>query len=84
MDSIFYKKSDEFIIVYINDILVFSKSKEVHKLHLEVFLKKLRNNQYYVNVEKIIFFLEELEFLGHFINGEELIQNSKKIEAIKI
>lgn len=61
INCIFHEKSDEFVVVYINNILVFSKSEKKYKKYLEVVLKKLREEY---------FFLEELEFLKHVINGE--------------
>lgn len=84
MNFFFYMKSDEFMVVYIDGILVFFKNKKEYKLCLKIILKKLRDNQLFANLEKRIFFLEELEFLGHIINRDGLIQNSKKIEALKI
>lgn len=91
MNSMFHHKSDDFVVVYIDDfvvvyiddILVFSKFKEEHAKHLEVVLKKLRDNKLYANLEKSEFELVEIEFLGHVLNEEGIKLNSKKIKAIK-
>jgi hypothetical protein len=83
MNSMFHHESDNFVVVYIDDILVFSRSKEEHAKHLEVVLKKLRDNKLYANLEKNEFELVEIEFLGHVLNGEGIQPDSKKIKAIK-
>jgi hypothetical protein len=83
MNSMFHHESDDFMVVYIDDILVFSKSKEEHAKHLEVVLKKLRDNKLYANLEKSEFELVEIEFLGHVLNGEGIKPDPKKIKAIK-
>lgn len=62
MNSIFYKKSDEFVVIYISDILVFSKSEVDYERHLRIVLTKLQENQLYAKKKKSIFYLEELEF----------------------
>lgn len=83
MNYILHKESNEFEIVYIDDILVFSKSKEEYKLQLKIVLEKIRDNQLYSNIEINVFFLKELESLRHVMNGKGLILICKKIEAIK-
>ncbi len=52
------------MIIYIDDILIYSKTIEEHAKHLKVVLKKLRDNKRYANGEKSEFVLEEIEFLG--------------------
>jgi hypothetical protein len=83
MNSMFHHKSDDFVVVYIDDILIFSKSKEEHAKHLKIVLKKLRDNKLYANLEKSEFELVEIEFLGHVLNGQGIQSDSKKIKAIK-
>lgn len=70
MNSIFYKESDEFVVIYISDILVFSKSEVDYERHLQIVLTKLQENQLYAKKKKSIFYLEELEFFGHIINSK--------------
>ena len=55
---------DDFVIVYIDDILVYSKTAEEHAQHLEAVLGKLRDNKLYANREKSDFAHEEIEFLA--------------------
>jgi len=66
---VFHKELDEFIIVYIDDILLYFKMVEDHALYFEVVLQKLRDNKLYVNGEKSEFDLMEIEFLGHILTG---------------
>lgn len=84
MNLIFHKKINKFIVLYINNILVFFKSKKDHKVHLEIDLKKLCENQLYTIREKSVFNLEELKFLVHVIKGKGLKIDPKKIQATKI
>jgi hypothetical protein len=83
MNSMFHHESDDFVVVYIDDILIFSRSKEEHAKHLEIVLKKLRDNKLYANLEKSEFELMEIEFLGHVLNGQGIQPDSKKIKAIR-
>jgi hypothetical protein len=83
MNSMFHHESDDFVVVYIDDILIFSRSKEEHARHLEIVLKKLRDNKLYANLEKSEFELMEIEFLGHVLNGQGIQPDSKKIKAIR-
>lgn len=78
MNSIFYKESDEFVVVYIDDILVFSKSEQEHQRHLWTLLTKLSKNQLYVNQEKSVFYLEELEFFRYIISKEGIKSDLRK------
>ena len=61
---------DKFVVVFIDDILVYSKNEEEHKGHLRLVLGKLREHQLYANFSKCEFWLMEVGFLGHVISGE--------------
>jgi len=80
---IFHEELDEFVIVYIDDILVYSKMVEEHARHLEVVLQKLRDNKLYANGEKNEFGLMEMEFFGHIMTGSRIKPDNKKVEAIQ-
>jgi hypothetical protein len=58
------KYLDKFMVVFINDILIFSKNEEEHDKHLRLVLQKLRENQLYTKLNKCEFWLEEVSFLG--------------------
>ena len=60
------------MVVYLDSILIFSKDKEEHKVHLERLFKVLLDNKLHVKVEKCEFFQEEIEFLGYSIKKEVL------------
>ena len=62
MNTVFHQEMDVFVIVYIDDILVFSKTAEEHAQHLAIVLQKLRDNKLYANGEKSEFGLQEIEF----------------------
>lgn len=83
MNTIFREEMDDFVIVYIDDILVFSKTAEEHARHLEAVLKKLRDNKLYANGEKSEFAQLEIEFLGHVVTGDGIKPDMKKVKAIQ-
>ena len=83
MNTIFREEMDDFVIVYIDDILVYSKTAEEHARHLEVVLKRLRDNKLYANGEKSEFAKEEIEFLGHVVTGDGIKPDMKKVKAIQ-
>ncbi len=64
-NSIFHKKLNEFMIIYIDDILVYSKSIEKHVTHLEFVLQKFKENKLYTNQAKSEFTSPKMDFLGH-------------------
>ena len=68
MNLVFHKEMDECMVVYIDDILVYSRTEVDHARDLEKVLSKLRQNWLFANVQKSEFFLQELEFLGHVLS----------------
>ena len=73
---------DKFVIVFIDDILVYSASEEDHAQHLRVVLNILRKKQLYAKYSKCEFWLHEVSFLGHVVSGEGISADPKKAEAI--
>jgi hypothetical protein len=71
------------MIIYIDDILVYSKSIEEHGTHLEFVLQKLKENKLYTNYAKSEFTNLEMDFLRHVLFWEWVKPNPKKIESIK-
>jgi hypothetical protein len=67
MNKVFMEYLDRFIVVFIDDILIFSKMMEEHEEHLRLVLEKLRSNQLYAKFTKCEFWLTEVAFLGHII-----------------
>ena len=70
---------DKFVVVYIDDILVYSKNEEEHKDHLRLVLGKLREHQLYAKFSKCEFWLKEVGFLGHVISGEGIAVDPTKV-----
>jgi hypothetical protein len=73
---------DKFVVVFINDILVFSKTKEEHAEHLRLVLQKLREHQLYAKQSKYEFWLKEVSFLGHVVSNEEISVDPSKVKAV--
>ena len=82
MNRIFQPYLDQFVIVFIDDILIYSGSKEDHEEHLRVVLQILRENQLYAKFSKCQFWLDSVAFLGHVISVEGVYVDPQKIEAI--
>nr|GFC60092.1 retrotransposon protein, putative [Tanacetum cinerariifolium] len=75
-------RSDKFVIVFIDDILVFSKSKEEHEDHLRTVLQILRQEKLYAKFSKCEFWLSSVAFLGHIVSEEGITMDPAKVEAI--
>ncbi|KAJ9542719.1 hypothetical protein OSB04_029225 [Centaurea solstitialis] len=73
---------DKSVIVFIDDILIYSKTKEEHVTHLREVLEVLRREQLYAKFSKCAFWLQEVQFLGHIVNREGIKVDPSKIEAV--
>jgi hypothetical protein len=83
MQSIFAPYLDSFVIVFLDDILIFSKTKEEHEQHLRVVLELLRKNQLYAKLSKCEFMKQEISFLGHVVSQEGISCDADKVKAIR-
>jgi hypothetical protein len=70
MNSVFMEELDKFVVVFIDDILVFSKSRKEHEEHLCIILQRLRDHQVYAKFSKCEFWLTEVQFLGHVVSSD--------------
>ena len=82
MNFIFNAYTNDFVLVYLDDILVFSKNEEEHKEHLRLVLEKLREHQLYTKFSKCEFWLKEVGFLGHVISGEGVAVDPTKVQSV--
>ncbi|XP_057443897.1 uncharacterized mitochondrial protein AtMg00860-like [Lotus japonicus] len=73
---------DKFVVVFIDDILIYSKSKEEHEEHLRQVLEVLREKELYANGSKCEFWMEEVKFLGNVISSKGVAVDPSKIESI--
>ena len=74
---------DQFIIVFIDDILIYSKTKKEHEVHLRQASELLRTEKLYGKFSKCEFWLEEVKFLGHVVNKDGIKVDPSKIEAVE-
>ncbi|KAL4281174.1 hypothetical protein GQ457_03G022010 [Hibiscus cannabinus] len=82
MNKIFYKYLDQFVVVFIDDILVYSRTEEDHDKHLRLVLQNLLENQLYAKLSKCEFWIREVVFLGHVVSFEGIRVDPKKVEAV--
>jgi hypothetical protein len=79
MNSVFMLDLDKFVMVFIDDIFVCSKSTKDHEEHLHVVLQRLRDHQLYANFSKFEFWINEVPFLGHMISSEGITMDPSKV-----
>ncbi|XP_059650519.1 uncharacterized protein LOC132296326 [Cornus florida] len=82
MNQVFQPYLDQFVVVFVNDILIYSKTKEEHKRHLSITLQTLREHQLCAKFEKCDFWNEQIQFLGHMISKDGVSVDSAKVEAV--
>jgi hypothetical protein len=82
MNKVFMEYLDKFVVVFIDDILIFSKTEEEHKKHLRMVLEKLRSNQLYTKFSKCEFWLTEVAFLGHVISAGGISVDPSKVKDV--
>jgi transposase InsO family protein len=83
MNSIFFSQGlDAFLIVYLDDILIYSQTLGDHEMHVRLVLDLLRQHQLYANAEKCLFFQKELPFVGHVVSRSGVSMDPSKIAAI--
>jgi hypothetical protein len=73
---------DKFVVVFIDDILIYSQNEQEHEEHLRKALQRLRDCQLYAKLSKCKFWISEVMFLGHIINRDGLVVDPKKVAAI--
>jgi hypothetical protein len=82
MNKDFMEYLDKFVVVFIDDILIFSQNEEEHDKHLCMVLQKLRENQMYAKLNKCEFWLKEVSFLGHIISEGGISIDPSKVKDV--
>jgi len=82
VNKCFHKYLDDFVVLFLDDLLVFSKSAAQHADHLRIVLTVLRENKFYCKLDKCEFFKDQVSFLGHIISAHGIHVDPKKIEAV--
>src|SRR3954466_10069498 len=82
MNCIFHEYLDRFVVVFIDDILIYSKSESDHAEHLKLILQVLKEKKLYAKLSKCEFWLEEVSFLGHVISGDDIAVDPSKVDVV--
>ena len=82
MNRIFQPFLDKFVVVFIDDILIYSKTREQHAEHLRLVLGVLREKHLYAKLSKCEFWMDEVQFLGHVISAQGIAVDPAKVEAV--
>jgi hypothetical protein len=82
INSIFMPELDKFVVVFVDDILIYSKNEEEHAKHLRIVLTRLREHQLYAKFNKCTFWLEEIQFLGHVLSAKGIVVDPSKVKDI--
>jgi hypothetical protein len=82
MNKVFMEYLDKFVVVFIDDIFIYSKEEEEHEKHLHLVLQKLRDHPWYAKMSKCKFWLKEVPFVGHVILEGGIYVNPSKIQDV--
>ena len=82
MNRVFRDYLDQFVVVFIDDILIYSKSVEEHEEHLRLVLGRLQREKLYAKFSKCDFWLEQVSFLGHIVSRDGIAVDPEKIKAV--
>jgi hypothetical protein len=82
MNLVFMPELEKFVVVFIDDILIYSKNEEEHARHLWIVLTRLREHQLYAKFSKCMFWLEEIQFLGHVLSAKGIAVDPSKVKDI--
>jgi hypothetical protein len=82
MNSVFMPELDKFVVVFIDDILIYSRSMEEHEEHLRIVLQQLREHQLYAKFSKCEFWSKEVPFLGHVVSIQGIAMDPSKVKEV--
>ena len=84
MHRVFQPYLDQFVVVFVDDILIYSQSEWEHEYHVRIVLQLLRDHQLYAKFSKCEFWLTEVRFLGHMVSASSMLVDPEKVEAVMI
>ena len=82
MHRVFQPYLYRFVVVFVDDILIYFKSEEDHESHLRIVLQTLREHQLYAKFSKCEFWLTDVRFLGHMVSTSDVSVDTEKVEAV--
>jgi hypothetical protein len=82
MHDIFWELLDKFVVIYLDDIIIFSQNEEEHKEHLRQVFDIIRVNKLYIKPEKCEFFVNRISFLGHIVSDKGIEMDPEKVKAV--
>ncbi|WVZ53110.1 hypothetical protein U9M48_004096 [Paspalum notatum var. saurae] len=82
MNKVFMEYLNKFVVVFIDDILIYSKTEEEHEEHLRLVLQKLREHKLYAKLSKCEFWLDQVPFLGHIVSKGGIMVDPSKISSV--
>lgn len=83
MNRVFRDQLNKFVLVFVDDILVYSRTEEEHNTHLRIVLDILRKNQFKAKFSKCHFWRREVRFLGHIVSENGISVDPAKVEAVQ-
>jgi hypothetical protein len=82
MNSVFMPELDKFIVVFIDDILIYSRNMEAHEELLWIVLQQLQDHRLYAKFNKCEFWIKEVPFLGHVVSSEGIVVDPSKVKEV--
>src|SRR5437763_14614944 len=82
MNNVFHQYLDKFVIIYLDDVLIYSRTKAEHLQYLELVLKILRQHKLYAKMAKCNIMKESVEYLDHYLSDQSISIDPRKIKAI--
>ena len=82
MHRVFQPYLDQFVVVFVDDILIYSKFEENHEGHLRIVLQTLREHRLYAKFSKCEFWPTEVRFSGHIVSASRVSLDSEKVKAV--